>query len=172
MRIFIVMSHTNTIFTNMIKSYTKTPYNHVSIALDENLEKLYSFGRHRYWNVISSGFVNEHITGVLGHYKTKCKIFELEISQEEYNNIRKRLLFFINNRRIYRFSLFRFYNVIVQKPFKLKKRFFCSNFVAFILYKSGIKIIDKDPSIVSPTDFYNSNLHVVYEGYLRDYLKT
>ena len=39
-----------------------------------------------------------------------------------------------------------------------------------LLLKSGIKIIDKNPSLTAPMDFIDSDeLECIYEGYLRTY---
>ena len=59
--IYILLTDTGTWFSRAIKLYTGAPYNHASIALDEELNELYSFGRKVYTNPFSAGFVQEHI---------------------------------------------------------------------------------------------------------------
>lgn len=39
-KIYIVLTHTGTLLSNIIKTYTKNEYSHVSIALDEELEEI------------------------------------------------------------------------------------------------------------------------------------
>ena len=43
--IYILLSDTGSVLTRIIKHFTNNPYNHVSIAFEEDLSKLYSFGR-------------------------------------------------------------------------------------------------------------------------------
>ena len=43
--IYIMISQTNTGCSRILKFFTRAPYNHASIALDENLNSLYSFAR-------------------------------------------------------------------------------------------------------------------------------
>ncbi|MCM3651426.1 MULTISPECIES: hypothetical protein [Metabacillus] len=45
MEIYIILTDTGTIFTNMIKMYTKQSLNHASISFTKNLSTTYSFGR-------------------------------------------------------------------------------------------------------------------------------
>ena len=41
-RIYILLSHSGSLFSKAINIYTKAPYTHVSIAFDKNLNELYS----------------------------------------------------------------------------------------------------------------------------------
>lgn len=44
-QIYFVITHTGTILSKIIKWYTKEKFTHVSIALDFQLTRMYSFGR-------------------------------------------------------------------------------------------------------------------------------
>ena len=51
-KIYIVLAHTGTLLSRIIKMKTGAEYTHSSIALDENLDEMYSFGRkYSYWRV-------------------------------------------------------------------------------------------------------------------------
>ena len=50
-----------TILSRIVKCYTRKEYSHVSIALDENLEEMYSFGRINPYVAFIGGFVHEQI---------------------------------------------------------------------------------------------------------------
>lgn len=43
-KIYLLLSDTGTVLTKLIKTYTKMPYNHASIAFDSKLREVYSFG--------------------------------------------------------------------------------------------------------------------------------
>ena len=45
-KIYIVLTHTGTTLSKIIKTYTKDEFSHVSIALDNKLQEMYSFGRY------------------------------------------------------------------------------------------------------------------------------
>ena len=60
-KIYIILTHTGTLLSNIIKFYMGCEFSHVSIALDEQLEQMYSFGRLHPYNPFLGGFVHEYI---------------------------------------------------------------------------------------------------------------
>lgn len=48
--IYIVLSHTGTNLSKLIKLFTKDEFSHVSISLDIDAKEMYSFGRLRAYN--------------------------------------------------------------------------------------------------------------------------
>ena len=60
-KIYIVLTYTGTFLAKIIRFYTKKEYSHVSIALDEDLGRMYSFGRINPYNAFVGGFVREGI---------------------------------------------------------------------------------------------------------------
>ena len=44
-KIYVITTYTGTVLSYMIRNIGKTPYAHVSIALNEDLRPMYSFGR-------------------------------------------------------------------------------------------------------------------------------
>lgn len=77
-KIYIMLTHTGTLLSNIIKSYTKTEYSHVSIALDKDLRELYSFGRVNPYVAFIGGLVKESLTS--GTFK------RLKTPMQEYMN--------------------------------------------------------------------------------------
>ena len=59
--IYILLTDTGSVLTRVIKRFTNNPYNHVSIAFEEDLNKLYSFGRLQPNNPFFAGFVEESV---------------------------------------------------------------------------------------------------------------
>ena len=66
-KIYIVLAHTGTILSRIIKMRTGAEYTHSSIALDKNLEQMYSFGRKYSYIAFIGGFVREGAS--FGTYK-------------------------------------------------------------------------------------------------------
>ena len=89
--IYIILTHTGTVLSRIIRCYTKDEYSHVSIALDKNLENMYSFGRLNPYNPFFGGFVHEKVNeGVYKRFKnTKTCIYSLEIEDSKYRKIEK-----------------------------------------------------------------------------------
>lgn len=168
--IYIMLSHSGSMFSRAIKKCSKDPYTHVSIALDEHLYELYSFGRIKPYNPIIGGFVKEDI--VNGTYRrfpeTKCAIYSLDISDEQYRRLKKELNKFKRASKQYKYNLIGVVSAAFNKPIHRQHSYFCSQFVSEILQNSGIRLIDKDPGLTSPMDFSRCNeLLCIYEGELK-----
>lgn len=169
-KIYIILTHTGTVLSRIIKKYTKDEFSHVSIALDEELNKMYSFGRLNPYNPFYAGFVHEYINeGTFKRfYKTRAKIYLLEISDNQYEEISKNIIEFEQNKNKYKFNIVGLFAVGIHKRIQKENRFYCAEFVKYILEKSGIDT--KLPEIIKPEDFKKlEGLKEIYSGLLRQY---
>ena len=57
-KIYIILTFTGTILSRIVRIYTRKEYSHVSISLDQDLTKMYSFGRLNAYNPFSGVFVH------------------------------------------------------------------------------------------------------------------
>ena len=65
--IYVLLSRTHTTPARLIRFFTREPYSHASIALDIELNQLYSFARKHIHNPFDCGFIEENIeTGIFG----------------------------------------------------------------------------------------------------------
>jgi hypothetical protein len=170
--IYILLTDTGTLFTKSIKSYTKAPYNHASISFDRELTDMYSFGRKHPSNPLSGGFVKEDVrSGTYSKYpKTTCVIYRLKVSQRDTQKMLRVLNVFKRSSNKYLYNLFGIVGVTMNEPVEFSNSYFCSQFVAEVLSRSGVKLWDKLPALVTPEDFRRSPLlELVYEGTLSDY---
>lgn len=170
--VYILLTDTGTLFTKSIKSYTSAPYNHASISFDRELSELYSFGRKNPSNPINGGFVKEYImTGTYSKYpQTTCVIYELKVTHREIEKMKRVLHFFIRNQKKYMYNILGLLGVTLNEPVEFSNSYFCSQFVAEILQRSGLKLWKKLPALVTPDDFRkNAELHLIYEGKLFEY---
>lgn len=165
-----MLTDTGTWFSRMIKLYTRFPYNHASIALDQELNDLYSFGRKVYHNPFSGGFVKETVDkGVFFHQKeTKCVLYKLTINEDQYNHILKAIQQFENGH--YRYNLMGIFAIAINMELKRDNAFTCSQFVATVLATSGYNFLGKSPALMRPDDFIHiPSLELIYEGKLHEY---
>lgn len=170
--IYILLTDTGTWFSKMIKLYTRYPYNHVSIGLDEGLKNLYSFGRKVYTNPFSGGFVKERMDqGVFFHHKeTKCALYKLTVNEEQYSKILRTISQFESFSANYRYNLMGIFAIAINLRLKRERAFTCSQFVATVLTLSGLEPLKKCPELMRPDDFLDiSSLELVYEGKLHEY---
>jgi hypothetical protein len=170
--VFILLTNTGTLFTKSIQTYTRAPYNHASISFDRELTEMYSFGRKNPNNPLYGGFVKEDVwTGTYSRFpETTCVIYELEVSARQIEKMKRVLRFFIKNQNKYMYNLLGLLGVTIGEPIEFSNSYFCSQFVAEILKRSGIRLWDKLPALVTPDDFrQHKQLNLIYEGKLFDY---
>lgn len=168
-KIYIVLTYTGTFLSKIIKVYTKKEYSHVSISLDKNLTKMYSFGRQNPYLMFPAGFVQEDINSPL-FKKTKIKIYSITISCEQYKSIEKLIEEFINNSDNLYFNSIGLITAAIRKNFKRKNYFYCAEFLKYILDKSEIE--NNLPKCPRPEDFPNiKDISVNYQGTLKKYKK-
>ncbi|MDL4839524.1 hypothetical protein [Aquibacillus rhizosphaerae] len=170
--VYIMLSDTGTLFTNVIKKYTKAPYNHSSLSFDSELKEMYSFGRKNPKNPFNGGFVKEDIfTGTYSRYKdTTCVIYKLKVTEREIEKMKRVLDVFIKNDDKFLYNILGVIGISLKEPVEFSNSYFCSQFVAEVLSRSGIKLWGKLPALVTPDDFRkNEYFHLIYEGKLFDF---
>ncbi|MCC3375063.1 hypothetical protein [Cohnella sp. REN36] len=168
--VYIVLTDTGTLFTRMIRLYTKAPMNHASLALDGDLEQVYSFGRRSPGNPFSAGFVKENLRGELFHQAT-CSVYQLDVSESAYNRLQRIIRRFQENEREYSYNLLGLATLMLNMPLERDRAYFCSQFVASALSRAGLPVTDKPASLVKPCDLAASpSLTLRYRGELQGYL--
>lgn len=171
-KLFILLSHSGSFVSKCIGIYTRKPYSHVSIALDINLEEVYSFARLKPHNPLIGGFVREDVDhGTFSVYpNTICELYSINITNGQFDQLVKEIRRFTHSDHRYGYNYLGVLGLALNNPIKRKYNYFCSQFVAEVLYNSDIKIINKDVGLTTPNDFRNNeNLHLIYEGSLRQY---
>ncbi len=169
-RIYIVLTYTGTIISKIVKFYTRKTYSHVSIALDKNLEDMYSFGRLRPYNAFIAGFVHERMdSGTFKRFKeTKAIVFWLEVTDEQYDKIEKTIGYMKLHKEKYKFNLIGLFLVSIHIKRIKKYSFYCAEFVKYVLQNAGIG--KNLPKIIKPEDFKQlEGINIEYEGLLRCY---
>lgn len=168
-KIYIILTYTGTILSQIVKVYTRREFSHVSISLDEDLTKMYSFGRLNPYNPFSGGFVHERINeGTFKRFKnTKTKIYSLEIPEKKYKELEKIIKEMYKNKETYRFNILGLIGILINYKVQREKYFYCAEFVKYVLEESSIIEL---PDLVKPEDFEKIyGLDEIYKGLLREY---
>ena len=171
-KIYIVTTYTGTVLSYLIRKISKTPYAHVSIALNEDLKPMYSFGRLNPKTPIFAGFVEENINeGLYAIRKnTMCRVYSLEVTDSQYNAIYKNIMFVSENRKKFDYDVMALIYLIINRPRQAKYKYVCSHFVADMLIKSNVDMFNKPSYSIRPDYFYdNEQLSLEYEGFLSRY---
>lgn len=169
-KIYIVVTRTGTFLSKLIKIYTKDEYTHSSIALDKELNRMYSFGRLNPYNPFHGGFVHEGINfGTFKRFKkTQVAIYELEIPEEKYERAAEIIEYIEKNRNKYSFNILGLFLIAVHRRRIRKNTFYCAEFVRYVLKNS--KIHKEYPDLIRPEYFKNiENAKLIYTGLLKEY---
>lgn len=171
-KIYLILTHTGTILSRIIKIYTKDEFTHVSIALDEELDEMYSFGRLNPYNPFIGGFVHENINyGTFKRFKyTQANIYSLEIDDNQYNKLKGIINYIKLTKNLHKFNIIGLIAVGFHKKIQSNDSFYCAEFVKYVLEKS--EIINELPDTIKPEDFKDlENANLIFQGKLRDYNK-
>lgn len=147
--------YSQTLPSKLVKFFTKYQYSHIGICLNKNCDEIYSFGRRDLNDFFNGGFIIENRTGKFfaKFSQTICRIYELEISEEQYLGIKEKLDYMDKNKKLYKYDFvgifFRLFNI----PISFKNSYVCSQFVAELLEEFNIYKFDKNTCFVKPIDF-------------------
>jgi|BioPla2DNA2_1021312.scaffolds.fasta_scaffold36381_3 hypothetical protein len=168
--VYIVLTKTNTVLSNLIRLIKHDEYTHASISLDNDLNTMYSFGRKHAYNPFIGCFVKENLyKGVFGfHDKLKGLVLEVEVTEEQYDKVRQLLYEFISNSDNYKYNYLGLINSLFDKESCCEDRFLCSEFVYYIINKSGIADLDKPRNLVRPQDLLDIKSVIVFKGNLKN----
>lgn len=169
-KIYIVLTHSGSMLSKLIKVYTKDEFTHVSISLDKDLNEMYSFGRLKPYNPLIGGFVHEQRNdGTYKRFKkTKAKVYSLEISDDQFNCIKKIIFDMKKENKKYHFNAVGLFAVAFHLKIKRNRRFYCAEFIKYLMDESKVEM--ELPDLVRPSDFTNiETSNIIFSGLLSQY---
>ena len=121
--IYIIISHTPSVVSRIISQFTHTSYNHVSVSLDAELNRMFSFGRRYKYFPWIGGFVQESLTsGTMGRFtETEAIILKKHIDEEAYDDIANKLSDMLEHKYSYRYDTLGLFMAIFGKSIKREK---------------------------------------------------
>jgi len=169
-RVYILLTDTGSNLTKLIKMFTKQPYNHASLALDQKLEYTYSFGRLYPNNPLIGGFSHERLDA--GVFKgAQCQVLSLEVDKNQYEKLQVRITKMKMNQGKYKYNFLGLFGAAAGVDIPRKHAYFCSQFVADALQEVGLLPEDFPAFLTKPDDIAKAlNVRVEFEGTLDEYL--
>ena len=170
--VYILLSNTGSLPNRAIKAVTAAPYNHASLSLDQDMKRIYSFGRRKPTNPFWGGFVEEDfVQGTFSWYPySTCAVYELQLSRRNYQKLERIVHAFKRNHKTYLYNYAGLLGVPVNQPIDVPASYFCSQFVSEVLKRSGTPLFRKSSPLVTPDDFrHHEDLTLTYEGPLYEY---
>lgn len=173
-QLYIVQTFSGTVISRLIRRrYPQGPYCHVSLALDERLDRMYSFGRRGTYNMLDAGFIREDIErGIFRVKDVTCSIWELEVDDERFAAVEREIAGFEARKESLRFDGIGLLMRVARPQSALEREhaYYCSRFVGEVLESSGAASLPAPPRLMHPTMFSDiEGLVHVFEGRLDDY---
>ncbi len=169
-KIYFVLTYSGTILGRIIRMKTGKIYTHVSIALDENLKRMYSFSRLNPYNCFIGGFMHEKLNeGCYKRFKnTQAMISCIEITDYQFEKLETQIKIFEDNKSIYKFNVLGLIYILFNKKIHRKNYFYCAEFVKHILKNAHINV--ELPEMPRPENFEQlKNSKTIYTGILNKY---
>ena len=167
--IYILLTRSGTLLSNLVYAVTGANYTHASLAFDEDLSCLYSSTRKNGYTMFPAGPSREYLNrGVFRlRENVPCALYALDVSDEAYTRARRRAEHMMAHGRLYQFNVIGLALCGMHIRWKRRRHYFCSQFVSEVLEKSGAMELPKHSTLMHPNDYTRlEELRCVYKGTL------
>lgn len=142
--VYVVFSSTPYRIGQFIRKVTREPYNHVSIALDENLTEMYGFARRYYRTPLYGGFVRESTSRYRFDGKvTQIRLCRIPVTEEQYRQLSDRLTTMYEQREQYLYNYLTMVSALFRKLIPAKDAYICVEFGVRVLHDIGLPVDPK-----------------------------
>ena len=171
--VYVVVMHTGSVVSTVIKKATGDLYSHASISFDPSLTNMYSFGNKRIkGKAFANGFKRENIHNEFFSSRTiPYAMYMVPVTKEELVAMKKRLDYFVKNENKFSFDMIGLVKIFFGIADNPENRYFCSRFVMDVLNAGRpADPYTQEESLVKPQDLTETNFACyVMGGYLKDY---
>jgi hypothetical protein len=168
--LYVVLTRSETALSRIIRIVRGDDYTHAALSLDPHLEYMFSFGRRWTNNPFFGCFKRESVFDALYQpYELPGVVIEIPVSDAQHRVAVALVETFLLNSHLYGYNYLGLAGKLVGCSFQVDKRFFCSEFVYYVLCESGICDFEKPRSLVSPQDLMELKGHVIFSGNLKNY---
>lgn len=167
-KIFVLLTGFSGRGANALRVLTRCSYTHASIGLEEDMNTFYSF-------VIDKGFFVEKISRYVrpDRLPFRCQLYQLEVAEKVYRRVKQMIRNFLREKDRLFYSRSGLVLTLLKLPYPQRKHhYFCSNFVAFVLERSGAARLKKSSTHYLPGDFRSlAGANLCFQGDHRSMLE-
>lgn len=171
--VYVVVMHTGSVVSTVIKKATGDLYSHASISFNPSLTNMYSFGNKRIkGKAFANGFKKEDIHNeFFSSRNIPYAMYMVPVTKEELVAMKKRLDYFVTNENKFSFDMIGLVKIFFGIADNPENRYFCSRFVMDVLNAGRpADPYTQEESLVKPQDLAETNFaRYVMGGYLKDY---
>ena len=167
--LYIFLTRSGTLLSNLVYSLTGAQYTHISLAFDEDLSTLYSSTRKNGYTMFPAGPSREYLDRGVFRLRPEapCALYALEVSEEAYIRARRRANHMMAHGELYRFNSLGLLLCWMHIRWQRRRHYFCSQFVSEVLQKSGALELPKPSTLMHPSDYAElPELRCLYRGTL------
>lgn len=171
-KIYILLAQSDTLISQSIRFFTKAPYNHAALGVDDTLHEYWTFGRKLRFFPVWGGFIQEKIKEGMYHHhpETRCRISALQVTDAEYEEVCAMLRHYRQHRKEYRYNHAALFGGLIDRPLYMDKRHTCAEFVATVIQRCGIHTFAKPLPLTQPFELTQiPGLEPVFEGLMADF---
>ena len=165
--LYIFLTRSGTLLSNLVYALTGAEYTHVSLAFDEDLNTLYSSTRKNGYTMFPAGPSREYLNRGVFRLRENipCALYALEVSDEAYARARRRADHMMAHGELYRFNSLGLLLCWMHIRWQRRRHYFCSQFVSEVLQKSGSMQLPKPSVLMHPSDYTDlPGLKCLYRG--------
>ena len=140
--IFILFTRYKDWFAQFLSLVRHHRYTHVSLSINDDHSVFYSF------NV--KGFCSETLEKHRKHGITQSALYQIRVTDDVYRKIESEINQTMDSKEKMKYSFLGVAFNLLHIPFHWKNRYFCSEFIATLLKKSGAVCLYKSPSLYLP----------------------
>lgn len=158
-KLYVLLTDTGTGFSKLSKWITEDPYNHVSLALDAELDHVYTYALKTSHNGSRGGLKRETLDILKG---ARYSLYEMTVTPEMYQKVVQRIDELESRIEETRYNHFGLLNALTGKVLIKSEgmdAMICSHFLAAILAEVGVEFFkNRDHSTIKPYEFAKSKL--------------
>jgi len=162
--VYIVFSATHTGMGRFIRLVTRHPYNHVSVSLDRDIQRMYSFARYHRTIPLWGGFVQESILRYASFAgSARVKVCRVPVEQPHLTYLHNYMQRLWSDREDYLYNLPAAMAIPLHLRPSIPKTHTCASFAREILLRCRVEGAERTfPSVSSLERLLQP--YVVYEG--------
>lgn len=139
--VYIVFSSTPFRMGRLVRQFTGDTYNHISVSLDRELTRMYSFARRYYKLPLYGGFVRETVSRYnLDGKATQVCICAIPVTADQFDALDKQLCYMEENKEHYLYNHFSAVAAVFRRTAKREGAYTCVEFCADVLRQIGITL--------------------------------